>query len=286
MAGDWIKFEVATSDKPEVWEIATALNIDPDAVVGKLLRVWSWFDQQTEKGNAKTVTKMLLDRTVGVTGFCNAVIAAGWMQEANGQISLTEFEKHNGQTAKNRALTARRVAKSKAKGNAGGNDEVTQPSLPKEDIDIDKDIDKKNKPSPAARFSEEDESLANQIFVKIKSVSAKSPTPDFKKWADQIRLMREVDGHTHQEISEVFIWANMDDFWKTNILSIAKLREQFPQLSAKKEAQKNGQRNKYSRPTTIDKAQAAADYAFGPDPRADTFLEGSFDRIDPNEFVN
>ena len=39
MAGDWLKVEVATPDKPEIWLIAEELQIDPDAVVGKLLRV-------------------------------------------------------------------------------------------------------------------------------------------------------------------------------------------------------------------------------------------------------
>ena len=33
MAGDWLKLEVATSDKPEVWQMAESLGIDPDAVV-------------------------------------------------------------------------------------------------------------------------------------------------------------------------------------------------------------------------------------------------------------
>ena len=32
MAGDWIKFESSTSDKPEVWMISDLLGIDPDAV--------------------------------------------------------------------------------------------------------------------------------------------------------------------------------------------------------------------------------------------------------------
>ena len=69
MAGDWIKCEISTPDKPEIWEIAEAANIDPDAVFGKLFRVWAWFDQHTEKGNAPSVTKKLIDRSVGVTGF-------------------------------------------------------------------------------------------------------------------------------------------------------------------------------------------------------------------------
>jgi hypothetical protein len=111
MASEWIKFEKATSDKPEVWAIACALNVDPDAVVGKLLRVWAWFDEQTENGNAPSVTKMLLDRKVGVTGFCDAVISAGWMQEKDNAITLPNFERHNGETAKKRALGKNRTEK-------------------------------------------------------------------------------------------------------------------------------------------------------------------------------
>lgn len=136
MAGDWIKFETETPDKPEVWAIAESLGIDPDAVVGKLLRVWAWFDSQTEKGNAPSVTKSLLDRRVGVTGFVNAMISAGWMSESDGEISVTNFDRHNGQTAKNRALTAKRVAAHKAsngRGNAKGNASSVSSALPKEE---------------------------------------------------------------------------------------------------------------------------------------------------------
>jgi len=136
MAGDWIKFELATPDKPEVWAIAAALNIDPDAVVGKLLRVWGWFDQQTENGNAPSVSKMLLDRLVGVTGFCKAVIDADWMHDDGVTLSLPHFDRHNGKTAKNRATTAKRVASFKnrtGKSNDEGNAKVTPEPLPKEE---------------------------------------------------------------------------------------------------------------------------------------------------------
>lgn len=137
MAGDWIKFEVATPDKPEVWVIANQLNIDPDAVVGKLLRIWTWFDQHTEKGNAPSVTKMLLDRSVGVAGFCDAVIAAGWMMESSDSVELPNFERHNGKSAKKRAVTAKRVAKHKdktnASSNADGNANSVSEALPREE---------------------------------------------------------------------------------------------------------------------------------------------------------
>jgi len=138
MAGYWIKFDTSTPDKPEVWAIAASLGIDPDAVVGKLLRVWTWFDDQTEKGNAPSVTKALLDRNCGVTGFCEAMILAGWLDEENGVISIPKFDRHNGETAKSRCLTAKRVAKHKsgnaksnATGNAKGNGDSVTEALPR-----------------------------------------------------------------------------------------------------------------------------------------------------------
>jgi len=138
MAGDWIKFELTTLDKPEVCQIADLADIDPDAVVGKLMRVWGWFDQQTENGNAPSVSKKLLDRLVGVTGFCEHMKSVDWMLEAEGVISLPHFDRHNGKTAKNRLLTAKRVANHKA-GNAKGNATNVSGALPKEDVEKNKD---------------------------------------------------------------------------------------------------------------------------------------------------
>ena len=132
MAGDWIKFELSTMDKPEVCQIAEWANIDPDAVVGKLMRIWGWFDQQTETGNAPSVTKKLLDRLVGVSDFCEYMKLVDWMVEVDGLISLPHFERHNGKTAKNRALTARRVAEHKS-GNAKGNAASVSGALPREE---------------------------------------------------------------------------------------------------------------------------------------------------------
>lgn len=140
MAGDWLKVEIATPDKPEVWSIASSLKIDPDAVVGKLLRVWIWFDQHTEKGNAPSVTKKLLDRITGVTGFCDEVISVGWMIEQDGFLILPNFKRHNGKTAKNRALTALRVANHRQKSNAESNAENVTSALAREEKRREKDI--------------------------------------------------------------------------------------------------------------------------------------------------
>lgn len=136
MAGEWIKFEASTPDKPEVLAITVFMGWDdPDLTVGKLLRVWRWFDQQTIDGNAPGVTPALLDRLLGVSGLCEAMESVGWLESYEGGVRLPNFERHNGKTAKNRALTAKRVAKHKtnASANAKGNDGSVTSALPREE---------------------------------------------------------------------------------------------------------------------------------------------------------
>lgn len=124
-------------DKPEVSIIAEALNIDPDAVIGKLIRFWLWCDQQSISGNALNVTKMFLDRLVHQPGFSDALIKADWLQVRSGSLEVPHFDRHNGQTAKARALANRRIAKHRAtkapKCNASSVTSPLQKALPEEE---------------------------------------------------------------------------------------------------------------------------------------------------------
>jgi hypothetical protein len=146
MAGDWMKVEKVTPDKPEIEAMAAALSMDPDAVFGKCFRVWRWFDDHTTDGNAPSVTKSAVDRRAGVTGFSDAMEKVGWLVESSEGVSLPRFERHNGETSKQRALTAKRVSSHKRKGNATANAPVTHESLPREE--------KRREPPPVAPAAE------------------------------------------------------------------------------------------------------------------------------------
>jgi hypothetical protein len=144
MAGDWLKIDTDLPEKPEVWQIASTLGLEPDLVVGKLLKVWRWFDKHTESGNAANVTYPLLDSLVGVTGFAEAMVFAGWLVQDVRNVALPNFDRHNGKTAKNRALTAKRVAKKR-------NDDVTLPALPREEKRREEEEQKKEQPAPRVK---------------------------------------------------------------------------------------------------------------------------------------
>lgn len=111
MAGDWIKMRVNLDTDPAVFELAAELALDELSVVGRLWKVWAWADQHCVDGNAVGVTGVTLDRIVGVTGFAAALRKVGWLEGDDGLLVFPHFDRHNGQTAKKRGLTANRVAR-------------------------------------------------------------------------------------------------------------------------------------------------------------------------------
>lgn len=101
--------DLELADKPEVHQIAAILTLDCDAVVGKLIRVWSWFDKQTVDGNAPSVTISLIDRLAAHNGFASAMSASGWLSTGGNGLRMPNFDRWNGKSAKKRALSVRRV---------------------------------------------------------------------------------------------------------------------------------------------------------------------------------
>ncbi|HBY0206923.1 TPA: DNA replication domain protein [Klebsiella pneumoniae] len=148
MASSWIKVEVITPDKPEIFQIAEILNIDPDAVLGKLVRIWAWADQQTVDGNAGSVTKGVLDRIAFITGFADALIAVGWLAYDGNKLILPNFERHNGESSKKRALTNRRVAVHRKNETQKVTLAALQKALPEEEEEEEEEVKDKIPPNP------------------------------------------------------------------------------------------------------------------------------------------
>lgn len=110
MAGDWIKIEHSTPDKPEIYQLSELLGIDPDAVVGKLVRLWVWADQQSVSGEDLAIAPHIIDRLTHQPGFSAALRKVDWLLARSGSLAIPHFDRHNGQSAKARAKTNRRVA--------------------------------------------------------------------------------------------------------------------------------------------------------------------------------
>ena len=134
MGRNWIKIETVTMDKPEVCVMATQLRLDPDAVVGKLVRLWSWAEVSRINPNAMSITFEFLDKLVGKKGFGAALMKAGWLREVDGVMQFPNFGRHNGPEGKGRALTAQRVSRHRERKRAS--DENTEES---DEVSVTKD---------------------------------------------------------------------------------------------------------------------------------------------------
>lgn len=77
--------------------------------------------------------------------------------------------------------------------------------------------------------------IAEMMWEHIQPIT-KSNKVNLDSWANDLRLLHEMDGRSVEDIKAVFIWANRDQFWRTNILSASKLRTQFPKLYAQRQA--------------------------------------------------
>ena len=91
-----------------------------------------------------------------------------------------------------------------------------------------------NKPKKNLRWEKVDMETVESIFNLLLALNPKHRKPNMDSWANEIRLMRENDGHSHSEIMDLFRFANSDNFWKSNILSPKKLRDKWDVLTIKK----------------------------------------------------
>ncbi|WP_322861893.1 hypothetical protein [Aeromonas allosaccharophila] len=82
----------------------------------------------------------------------------------------------------------------------------------------------------------EDLKTAQWMFKRVQVIAPTALEPNWTQWANVIRLMRELDQRSHRDICELYDWVSRDAFWCTNVLSPQKLRQQWTQLTVRRNA--------------------------------------------------
>ncbi|MBN2582550.1 MAG: hypothetical protein JXL80_05735 [Planctomycetes bacterium] len=108
MAGDWIKVRTNIHEQREIVIVARQLGLVREHVVGLCVRFWGWADSNTADGNLPNMTGGDLDEIVGVEGFSEAMKLAGWLVEDERGLLIPNHDRHNGTSAKKRALAMNR----------------------------------------------------------------------------------------------------------------------------------------------------------------------------------
>ncbi len=111
MAGEWIKMRSDLSDDPAVFRIAGQLKLDKFSVIGRLHAFWAWADKHAVGGVVDGATTLFIDDIVRCDGFADALAAVGWLSVGEDSIEIPSHDRHNGNSAKERAMKNARQAR-------------------------------------------------------------------------------------------------------------------------------------------------------------------------------
>lgn len=100
--------------------------------------------------------------------------------------------------------------------------------------------------------------LARWMFDLVLALHPKHKPPSWRRWCREIRLMRERDARTPEQIAVLFRWANGHAFWSANILSPGKLREKWDKLVIQRKRE-NGDLRPGQQPPADDRCVRCTD---------------------------
>ena len=154
--------------------------------------------------------------------------------EGNRYIQVINFEKHQSpqtteQPSKIPSCENAKMVEEQFKNGLGEVPKLSQPNT--------KTLNPKPLNLKPKKTSDLDDERLAQLLIELmlknnpESSIIKHLTPPRRfEWVEAARLMRERDGKTTEEIGAVIRFSQEDDFWKTNILSMPKLRDKWDQL--------------------------------------------------------
>ena len=111
MAGEWIAYDLALPDKPEVQELLDLTGEPLEVVVYRLLQLWGWASMHCVDGTARMTIPRLV-RTCGADEtFWRAVASVGWLEidETAATVAVPGWDRRFSQAAKSRAQHADRA---------------------------------------------------------------------------------------------------------------------------------------------------------------------------------
>ncbi len=118
MAGDWIPRTKGFSRKAEVLAIAAATNLHRRFVADLLMDFWDWADAETADGTLPGLTLAQLPGIVPDTdpAFWSAVASSGWLVATPTGLTIPNFERWMGKSAKRRLSKNARQARWRSPG--------------------------------------------------------------------------------------------------------------------------------------------------------------------------
>jgi hypothetical protein len=114
MAGEWIPIDCNLGTKPEVLELVDVTGVPVEAVVYRLIQLWSWAAMNTADGVLRATPRRLAALAGGDEQFWLAVEQVGWVTFLSGTVEIAGWERRFSRAAKARMEDARRKSSERA----------------------------------------------------------------------------------------------------------------------------------------------------------------------------
>ena len=110
---NWIKWRKGLVNRDKIHRIARRMQISPLEAAARFMLVCEWTDEQTADGYIEDVGLECIDAIAGMSGFGQALVDVHWVQLDPKGVLFVNFLRHNGHSAKARALDADRKHRSR-----------------------------------------------------------------------------------------------------------------------------------------------------------------------------
>lgn len=110
-SSNWLKVQKHTWQKGEIRQVARTLGVDLANAFLAWFRLWATFDELTADGNIPFYSADDADQDAGMPGAGQAFAQVGWLLFDERGCTVVNWERHNGESAKARALKAERQAR-------------------------------------------------------------------------------------------------------------------------------------------------------------------------------
>jgi hypothetical protein len=104
----WIKIETHTPDKTELRQIARRCHCSMAEAFLAFFRVFVWLDEQTDDGHVDFFTPEDADDIADLPGLGEALQEVRWITFSPAGAVVSNWDRHNGQSAKRRCMDAER----------------------------------------------------------------------------------------------------------------------------------------------------------------------------------
>lgn len=233
----WFKVDDSFHSHPKVMELSVE-------AVGLWTLAGTWCANYLTDGVIKESVLHRFGRTsANVRELCAELVESGlWEETSPGTYQYrnwSEYQpvKDDVEAEREAARERMRQVRAKKKGSKRSEDVQANNSRSSEEVRVtptrpDPTIKEPSSEVAKAPIRPEVQSLLDHFDSNMESNGAKKPTRS-KANLDAMRLLIDKDGYTPEQIIWIMNWSANHEFWRSNILSPAKLREKFDQLKLK-----------------------------------------------------